>query len=55
MAEFKGKTFVNLRVWYEDRDGEMKPGKQGISISPALLPDIISGLQTLQDENESTS
>lgn len=28
MQEFKGNWFVNLREYYEDKSGEMKPGKK---------------------------
>lgn len=28
MQEFKGNWFVNLREFYEDKSGEMKPGKK---------------------------
>lgn len=32
VSEFKGKCYVNIREYYE-ADGEMKPGKKGISLS----------------------
>lgn len=28
VQEFKGNWFVNLREYYEDKSGEMKPGKK---------------------------
>lgn len=33
VSTFHGKTFVNIREYY-DKDGEMRPGKKGISLSP---------------------
>lgn len=28
VQEFKGNWYVNLREYYEDKSGEMKPGKK---------------------------
>ena len=52
--EFKGNTFVDLRVYYEDETaGEYKPTKKGIAINPKILPQvvelIIQGGEQLQD------
>ncbi|POS72299.1 hypothetical protein DHEL01_v209309 [Diaporthe helianthi] len=33
VQEFQGKWFVNLREYYEDKSGEMKPGKKGIMLN----------------------
>ena len=30
--EYKGKSFVNIREWYE-KDGELKPGFKGLTIN----------------------
>lgn len=31
---FKGRRYVDLREWYTDDGGELKPGKKGISLTP---------------------
>ncbi|XP_063238827.1 RNA polymerase II transcriptional coactivator [Bacillus rossius redtenbacheri] len=44
VREFRGKVFVDIREYYE-ADGEMKPGKKGISLSTSQwqkLKNIIS-------------
>lgn len=33
-SEFKGKTYAAIRRYYEDSNGEMKPGRQGINLKP---------------------
>jgi hypothetical protein len=32
LSEFKGRTFVNIREYYTDAAGDLKPGKKGISL-----------------------
>ncbi|XP_022799284.1 activated RNA polymerase II transcriptional coactivator p15-like [Stylophora pistillata] len=32
VREFKGKILVDIREFYEDNEGEMKPGRKGISL-----------------------
>ena len=40
--EFKGNTFVDLRVHYEDEtSGEYKPTKKGIAVNPKILDEVI--------------
>ncbi|CAK9298777.1 unnamed protein product [Gordionus sp. m RMFG-2023] len=33
VSEWKGKSMVNIREYYTNDAGEMKPGKKGISLS----------------------
>lgn len=32
VSSFKGKVYVNIREYYEDAGGNLKPGKKGISL-----------------------
>ena len=38
LYDFKGHRLVNIRVWYTGDDGEMRPGKQGITLRLEQLP-----------------
>ena len=40
ITEYKGKNFLNLRVWYTDKDGEYKPTQKGIAIPPELYEEV---------------
>ena len=51
VREFRGKIYVDIREYYE-ADGEMKPGKKGISLTAqqyqklkSLIPEIDEGLK----------
>lgn len=44
---FKGYELACVRVWFRDKDGEMRPSKQGVAFRKELLPDIIAALREL--------
>ncbi|MCW5733477.1 MAG: transcriptional coactivator p15/PC4 family protein [Enhydrobacter sp.] len=44
LSEFKGKTFVAVRVWYADDAGEMKPSSKGVNLKVDLLPQLAAAL-----------
>ena len=31
---YKGEERIDIRHWYEDKDGSLKPGRAGISMPP---------------------
>lgn len=41
---FKGQELCNVRVWFSD-GVEMRPGKQGLAVRLALLPELVVALQ----------
>lgn len=51
ITEFKGKKYLSVRVYYLDtRDGEMKPGKNGINLpleEAGLFIDAADSLATV--------
>ncbi|HOW53419.1 MAG TPA: transcriptional coactivator p15/PC4 family protein [Syntrophorhabdaceae bacterium] len=41
VKEFKGKTYVDVRNFFENDEGEMVPTKKGISLTPENLDELI--------------
>lgn len=41
VREFKGKTYIDIREFYDGKDGEKLPGKKGISLQPELWRKLI--------------
>ncbi|WP_170545331.1 transcriptional coactivator p15/PC4 family protein [Ruegeria arenilitoris] len=42
--EFRGHDLINIRVYFVSEDGDMRPGKQGVSFRASLLPEFMSAL-----------
>lgn len=40
VTEYKGNHYLNLRVWYTDKEGELKPTQKGIAIPPELYDSL---------------
>ncbi len=34
ISEYKGKKNLNIRIWYTDKEGNLKPTQKGVTISP---------------------
>ena len=45
LDHFQGHDLINMRVWFEADEGDMRPGKQGVSIRTVLLPDLVRALE----------
>ena len=48
VKEFKGKTYVDIRTYFENDQGEMMPTKKGVSLTPENLDDILGLLKEAQ-------
>ncbi|KAF2640097.1 PC4-domain-containing protein [Massarina eburnea CBS 473.64] len=48
ISDFKGKTLVSIREYYEDANGDMKPGKKGISLSIEQYNALLSAAPLLE-------
>jgi hypothetical protein len=43
-SEFKGRTFVAIRIWYAAESGEMKPSSKGINLAIDHLPALADAI-----------
>lgn len=46
---FKGQAVIDARAWYSGRDGELKPGRGGLTVSVKHLPDLAAALAKALD------
>ena len=46
-SEFKGVKLVDVRVFYKDEDGNLKPTKKGVSVRLEQLDALIKALSTV--------
>ncbi len=46
---FKGRDYIDVRIYYEADDGEWKPTKKGVTIAPDKVEEVI-GLLTKAGE-----
>ena len=44
LRSFKGRRFIDLRVYFYGADGELKPTGKGIAISSALFGQVSAAL-----------
>ncbi len=45
VSQYRGRTFIDLRVWYSAEGGEYKPSGKGVTIRPNQVPEILQGLR----------
>lgn len=46
-SEYKGKEYLSIRRWYE-KDGEERPGKQGINLKPEEFVEFVKKLDDIK-------
>ena len=49
VSEFKGKNYANIRIFYEDDEGEWKPTKKGISVNLEDFEEFKEHMEKLDD------
>lgn len=53
LTQFQGHNLVAMRVYFDPADGgDRRPGKSGLNVRVAMLPDIIAALQQAKAEAE---
>jgi len=41
---YRGKTYIDVRIWYVTADGEYRPSSKGVMIKPTLAPELLRGI-----------
>lgn len=49
LDNFQGHDLLNMRVWFRASDGEMRPGRKGLSVNVALIPELLGALAASRD------
>jgi Transcriptional Coactivator p15 (PC4) len=44
IGQYRGRTFIDLRVWYSTEFGEYKPSRAGVSLHPGQVAEVVQGL-----------
>jgi hypothetical protein len=50
IKEFKGRRYIDLRIYYTDDKGEWKPTKKGISLATDFMPELKQAVDALEKE-----
>ena len=51
LKEYEGHKLVDIRVWYEDENGEYKPTKKGVSFNRHLSMNVSNAITEVMGEN----
>ncbi|XP_036385489.1 activated RNA polymerase II transcriptional coactivator p15-like [Megalops cyprinoides] len=49
VRDFKGKVLIDIREYWMDQEGEMKPGKKGISLNPEQWNQLKQQISEIDD------
>lgn len=52
LSVFRGKEYIDIRIYYKGDDGEYHPSKKGITLSPELFPDLKEAMKKLEEALE---
>jgi hypothetical protein len=44
LSEFRGRTLIDLRIWYSTDAGEWKPGRSGVSLRASQVGEVVQAL-----------
>jgi len=48
LKEFRGKRYLDLRIYYQDDAGEWKPTRKGVSLSTDFMPELKEAVLSLE-------
>jgi hypothetical protein len=44
VKEYRGNTYIDIRVWYVTDDGDYRPSNKGVMFKPMLAAELMRGL-----------
>ena len=44
LSHFKGRNYIDIRLFYEDANGELQPTKKGVTVTPDLWDELKAGV-----------
>ena len=47
--EYKGNKYIDVRVFYKDTDGNLKPTRKGVSLRPEKVAELVTALAAAAD------
>ena len=50
-TEYKGNKYIDVRVFYKDTDGNLKPTRKGVSIRHEKVTELVAALSALVDDS----
>ena len=50
-TEYKGNKYVDVRVFYMDTDGSLKPTRKGVSVRPEKVAELVAALSAFVDDS----
>lgn len=50
MSSFRGRTYVDIREWFDDGSGELRPSKKGIALKPFEWNKLLSSADKVNDD-----
>lgn len=50
ISEFKGKKLFNIRIWYTDKEGQLRPTQKGVTIRPEQFGEIKNAILEAEPE-----
>jgi len=53
IKEFKGRRYIDLRIYYLDDQNEWKPTRKGISLATDFMPELKTAVDSLEKELKS--
>ena len=48
LKEFRGRRYLDLRIYYQDDAGEWKPTRKGVSLSTDFMPELKTAVAALE-------